>query len=281
MRSSSALKRFLDRGLPDFVLAPLLSHFGRLQRKGVRRIFRDDHLWIHETEVGYFAYQEPYLTLDLRRLDEIARTNFFWGYTPSSGDVIIDVGAGVGEEALTFARAVGDCGKVICIEAHPKTCRCLDALIHYNRLANVIAIQRAVTEPLRPTVTIEDSSDYLSNRLGSLNGIPVPATTIDEIYVKLGLRTVNFLKMNIEGAERLAICGMIETLKHTQVLCICCHDFLADERHDEFCRTKSLVREFLQQSGLRVAERSDPNSPPYINHQVWAYNPAARTAVAI
>jgi len=280
MTSASTVKRLLDRGLPDFALAPLLTRMARWQRKGVRRIFRDGDLWMHETDIGYFAYQEPYLRLDLRRLDEIARGNFFWGYTPARGHVIIDVGAGVGEEALTFASTVGQDGKVICIEAHPKTHRCLKALVQYNRLENVVTVQEAVTEPLQLDATIDDSADYLSNRLGSANGIPVSATTIDEIRVKLGLEKIDFLKMNIEGAERLAIRGMTDTLKHTQALCICCHDFLADEGGDESCRTKSTVREFLQQSGLRVVERLEPGSPPYINHQVWAYNPAVATAVA-
>ena len=237
-------------------------------------MFRDGDIWIHATERGYFAYQHPYLRLDLRRLDEITRRNFFWGYTPESGDIIIDVGAGVGEETLTFARNVGERGKVICIEAHPRTYRCLKALVQHNRLENVIAIQQAVTEPLRHNATIEDSPDYLRNRLGRSDGVPISATTLDEIYIRLRLGTVNFLKMNIEGAERLAIQGMVETLKHTQTLCICCHDFLADEGADESCRTKSLVREFLQQSGLKVVERSEAASPAYINHQVWAYNPA-------
>jgi FkbM family methyltransferase len=277
---ASPIKRSLNRAIPNVALSPLLSQLARLQRKGVRRIFRDGDLWIHETSFGYFAYQQPYLRLNLRRLDGIAKRNFFWGYTPQIGDVVIDVGAGVGEEALTFARAVGDGGKVICIEAHPRTYECLNALVKYNRLQNVITIQEAVTEPCRCKAIIEDSPDYVANRLDNSNGIPVSATTIDALWRRLGLERVNFLKMNIEGAERLAIRGMTETLKHTQALCICCHDFLAAETEDESCRTKLVVEEFLRQNGLRVVERSEPGSPSYINHQVWAYSPAVAAAIA-
>jgi FkbM family methyltransferase len=274
MISSSLVKRLLGRGLPESALAPVLTQMARLQRKGVRRIFRDGDLWIHETDIGYFAYQEPYLRLDLRRLHEIAKENFLWGYTPTSGDVIIDVGAGVGEEALTFARAVGEYGKVICIEAHPKTYRCLKALVAYNHLENVVPVHQAAAGPCCLTITIEDSADYLSNRVQASDGITVSATTIDAIRRQLRLDRVNFLKMNIEGAERLAVCGMTETLKHTQALCICCHDFLADEGRDTSCRTKQVVREFLHENGFTVIERSEPASPAYINHQLWAYNPA-------
>ena len=82
------------------------------------------------------------------------------------------------------------------------------------------------------------------------------------------------MKMNIEGAERLAIQGMAETLRHTEVLCVSCHDFLAKSGSgdDAGCRTRKLVREFLQQNGLRVAERSDSGLPPYLRDQVWGYN---------
>jgi FkbM family methyltransferase len=92
------------------------------------------------------------------------------------------VGAGVGEEALTFSRAVGERGKVICIEAHPRTYRCLEKLAHYNRLENVIPIHQAVTETSCGTAMIEDSDAYLRNRLNPAKGIPVPAATIDTIH---------------------------------------------------------------------------------------------------
>lgn len=78
--------------------------------------------------------------------------------------------------------------------------------------------------------------------------------------------------MNIEGAERFAIRGMAATLKQTEVLCVSCHDFLARTVEDDGLRTKNTVRDFLQQSGLNVAERSEPGLPPYVRNQVWAYN---------
>jgi len=227
---------------------------------------------MHETHAGYFAYHQPFVRLDMSRMDELAKINFLWGYTPKVGDVVIDVGAGVGEEALTLSRAVGKRGKVICIEAHPRTYRCLEKLVQYNRLENVIAIHQAVAEPSCRIATIEDSDEYLSNRSGAVEGISVPAATIDAIYQQLGLGKVDFLKMNIEGAERFAIQGIAETLKHTEVLCVSCHDFLAEACGDEGLRTKSVVQQFLQKSGFKVVAREGSDLPRYIRDQVWAYN---------
>lgn len=64
----------------------------------------------------------------------------------------------------------------------------------------------------------------------------------------------------------------METLKHTEVLCVSCHDFLAEASGDDGLRTKSAVKEFLRQSGFRVVAREDAGLPDYVRDQVWAYS---------
>lgn len=253
-------------------MSALASHLARSRDKGVSRIFYDSGVWIHDARGSYFAYHQPFVRLDMANMDAVARAHFFWGYRPQAGDVILDVGAGVGEEALTFSRAVGVRGKVICIEAHPRTYRCLEKLVRYNRLENLLPIHVAITETPSGTVMIENSDAYLRNRLNPAKGIPVPATTIDTIHRKLGLGRVQFLKMNIEGAERLAIRGMIQTLGQTEVICISCHDFLAAVSGDDALRTKNTVKHFLQYNGFNIVERLDPGLPVYLRDQVWGYN---------
>jgi FkbM family methyltransferase len=272
MPVADTIKALLNRrGLQPIAL-PLMNGFARLQWHGVQRIFLDDGIWMHQTSHGYFAYHQPYLRLDLVRLDEFARQHYFWGYRPKTGDVVMDVGAGAGEETLTFSRAVGERGRVICIEAHPRTYRCLEKLVLYNRLENVIPMHVAATEPGRSVVTIEDDSQYLANRLDAAEGVTVPATTIDAIHQQLNLGRIHFLKMNIEGSERFAIHGMTATLKETEVLCVSCHDFLAQSAADDGLRTKGVVRDFLRQNGFNVVERAEPGLPPHLRDQLWAYN---------
>jgi len=280
MPLADKVKTLLDRKGLRYALAPIVSQLARSRGCGVERIFHEESIWIHQTGSGYFAYHQPYVRLNMSRLDEHAKINFLWGYTPKAGHTVIDVGAGVGEEALTFSRVVGSNGKVICIEAHPRTYRCLQKLVKYNRLENVIAIHRAVAEPSCCVAAIENSNDYLRNRSDASGGISVLATTIDSIYRELGVGWVHFLKMNIEGAERLAIQGMSETLKHTESLCISCHDFLAQTAGDDRLRTKSTVRQFLQQSGFRTVERGEPGLPTYVRDQVWAYRAEGRKEIA-
>src|SRR5258707_6922154 len=71
-----------------------------------------------------FDYYEPTV---LSWKDEIgmyfrnALDFWFGNYQPNPGDVIVDIGAGRGEDVLPFAREVGPAGKVIAVEAHPAT----------------------------------------------------------------------------------------------------------------------------------------------------------------
>lgn len=272
MSFNDKLKLWLDRPGIRSLLVPVSSQLARSHGKGVQRIFYDDGVWMHETSSAYFAYHQPYIRLDLSNLDKITRVNFHWGYTPKPGDVIVDVGAGVGEEALSFSRAVGEQGRVICIEAHPRTYRCLTKLVEYNRLKNVITIHQAIALVSDGIVNIEDSREYLRNRVSDGRGVAVRGTTIDDIHRNLGLGHVDFLKMNIEGSELYAVRGMTETLKHTEVLCICCHDFLAEETGDDSRRTKAPVRQFLAEQGITVVERQAEGLPRYVSDQLWGFN---------
>lgn len=254
------------------LLAPCATAFARRQGHGVTRIFCDQDVWIHQTLHGYFAYPQPYIHLDLPHLDSFTRAVFFRGYRPKPGDVILDAGAGTGEETLTFSRAVGATGRVISIEAHPRTFRCLEKLVQYNRLHNVVAVHRAIAEPGCLRTTIEDSVHYLSNRSHHAHGLTVPAVTMDELCRLLRLTRIDFLKMNIEGAERLAIRGMTQMLESVGTLCICCHDFLAEISGDESLRTFGLVKEFLEENGFRILADPAPGDAPYVRDQVWACN---------
>lgn len=270
MSVSDRVKSVLDQEPMRLVLAPIASLLARTRNKGVKRIFHDGEVWMHETSKGYFAYHHPFVRLDMGELHDSAERNFLWRYQPRPGDVIIDIGAGVGEETLSFSRAVGSRGKVVCIEAHPRTFRCLEKLVRYNQLDNVTCVHRAVADVCGDSAMIADSDTYVGNRLSSTQGASVQTITMDALLETLPLLRIHFLKMNIEGAERLAIHGMRETLKRTEMLCISCHDFLAERTGDSSLRTKKEVQAFLQENGITVLERMDGKS--YLRDQVWGVN---------
>lgn len=171
----------------------------------------------------------------------------------------MDVGAGSGWETLFFSKGVGGSGRVISIEANPRVFRCLSKMCHENRLENVTLIQAAIADE-EGEAEISDSTDHEANSIiGVGSGIRVVETTLDHIFRSLGLTRVDFLKMNIEGAERLALSGMREMALKTKNVCISCHDFLADEGGGSALRTRADVIEFLKQNGFAVLLR-DPDA---------------------
>lgn len=181
---------------------------------------------------------------------------FLWDYEPSPGDVIVDVGAGTGTESVVIADAVGPTGRVIAIEAHPGTAAVLSRAGAANGLTNITVVVAAVAD--QPgTLRISNSDEFGVNSVFDSGVIEVQATTIDELLRSEGLDHIDFLKMNIEGAERLAIDGMSETVDRIDRMAISCHDFLGTD----WGATRERVRAWLHENGFTVTSRPDDPRP--------------------
>jgi FkbM family methyltransferase len=182
-------------------------------------------------------------------------------YTPREGDVVFDLGAGIGAETLFFSRLVGASGRVISVEAHPRTYERLVDLCRVNGLANVTPLQLAVSDT-DGTAVISDLANHPQNTVSEGGeGIPVQVRRIDTIAAELGITRIDLLKMNIEGAEPRAIRGVGELLAQTSHVCISCHDFLADDGGGDELRTRAGVRSFLVEHGFAVTSRADAPDP--------------------
>jgi FkbM family methyltransferase len=188
------------------------------------------------------------------------RDYWFTFYEPQEGDTIIDVGAGQGEDTLTFSRAVGKTGHVIAIEACPLSFKALEVFCRRNRLRNVTPIHMALMD--KPgSVHITQAHIWTENTvLNDGNDHPtviVPAGTLDGLCDQLGTGEISFIKMNIEGAERFALPGAAETMPRIHHVCVASHDFRADWGHGEQFRTRAFVERFLVGHGFTVASRTD------------------------
>ncbi len=180
---------------------------------------------------------------------------------PQPGDTIVDVGAGIGEDAVVFSKMVGPEGRVIAIEAHPETFACLQETIDRSRLGNVLAVHCAIADR-QGVLTISDDSHHLANStLGGLSGVDVPAKTLDCLLGEMGVEAVDLLKMNIEGAERPAMVGMTGSAQRIRSVAISCHDFIADRGGIDDYRTRDFVRSALQSMGFTLRERDDAEHP--------------------
>ena len=107
--------------------------------------------------------------------------NWAWQYQPQAGDTVIDVGAGVGEEAVVFSKLVGPTGVVVSVEAHPDTFACLRATLEQSRITNVTPIDCAVTDS-DGKVSIDDTDNHLRNSVMKAGGgQSIPSRSLDSL----------------------------------------------------------------------------------------------------
>jgi FkbM family methyltransferase len=217
-------------------------------------------LWLKRTRGGATLVPRP-RDMTAEQWAEITRDVFMHRYTVGPGDVVLDIGAGIGTEVLVFSSMVGHSGEVVAVEAHPATFATLERLCQLNRVGNVELIQAAVMDSDRP-VTISDlpAERSIENRIVA-DGIEVPAVTIRHLVCKFKLDRIDFLKMNIEGAEVAALRGARDVLPIVRNAAIGCHDFLADETGDESFRTKEAVHALLVEAGFNVTGRDEDPRP--------------------
>jgi FkbM family methyltransferase len=187
---------------------------------------------------------------------------WFRSYSPQEGDCIVDIGAGMGEDTHVFSKAVGAAGSVIAIEAHPATCKVLSLFVELNNITNVEINNIAVSDKggILWMSSLPDD-DWQCNSIAthekSGNDIKITAIQLDEVPFLANKDIIDFMKMNIEGAEVLALNGARRTLTKTRNICVCCHDFLGDDT-----RTKNDVCKILTAAGFSISFAA-PDAPPY------------------
>jgi FkbM family methyltransferase len=191
-------------------------------------------------------------------------------YMPKLSDVVFDIGAGSGTDTLIFSDLVGMGGKVYAFEAHPATFRRLQKTCKWNQLNNVVQVPRALWSE-KGNVRISDLEQDVSNSVMSIDddalSMTVDAIDLDAFVEENGIDRIDFLKMNIEGAERIAIKGMGRTIRKIKNVVIACHDFLDQDGSKKFA-SRSEVIAFLRDNNFEISQR--PNDPrPYVRDQIY------------
>jgi len=127
------------------------------------------------------------------------------------GWVCADIGAHVGYMTLLMAKLVGDMGTVVAFEAAPDNVQLLAENIALNGYSHrVQVVQCAVSDGLQDFVSLYrgPSSFETSITAGPRQDarIEVPATSLDRFFAPDA--RLDFVKMDIEGAEVAAVSGM-------------------------------------------------------------------------
>jgi FkbM family methyltransferase len=153
---------------------------------------------------------------------------------PKGGDIVIDVGANVGTFTVKAAKLVGDKGLVVAIEPEPMNLALLQRNIDSCNLNNVKVIRKAVWDKAAKVwLYLSKHSGGHSLCYASEDRIEVEADCLDNIVAELGLSHVDFIKIDVEGAEPEALRGAEGTLTSPSIrLCIEAQHVLPDGQHE-------------------------------------------------
>ena len=132
------------------------------------------------------------------------------------GMTFADVGANWGYFTLIAAHLVGRSGRVISLEPDPRLFLTLQDNISRNGLSQVTALQvAAADEPGTLTLNGYDEnggnwgvSSLIADAVEGASIFPAAARPLDLLLDEQGVDRVDLLKMDIEGAEEMALRGM-------------------------------------------------------------------------
>ncbi|MBZ8133787.1 FkbM family methyltransferase [Afifella sp. IM 167] len=140
-------------------------------------------------------------------------------YFPREGDVIVDVGANIGELTLLCADAGA---QVVAIEPDPRAFSCLTQNV--AGLDHVRLVSCAVwkgREALKLYLAGDATKSSLIRRTGRpRDSISVEAWPLDALPQIVALPAIDLLKIDGEGVEPEILAGAVRTLKRTRLLAI-------------------------------------------------------------
>ena len=156
------------------------------------------------------------------------------------GDAVLDVGANVG--AFAVYAALRTRGPVLAVEPFPANLACLERNLRGNGCGQVRVVACALAErDASARLTVYESgvrhSLAPSGARATAAGVEVRTRSLPSLLDEHGLERVDFLKLDCEGAEGLALPATPEPyLRRLRRVALEFHDDLSPVRHEELER---------------------------------------------
>ena len=131
------------------------------------------------------------------------------------GSIFIDVGTHIGRYSFPVARFVGKDGIVVAIEPDPVSFRALLMGVELNGLRNVLALNVALGDREGKAALCQKFVTATSSIIefnGCRGFVEVPLRRLDSIVEGLGLKRVDVIKIDAEGAEVQVLKGGVKTI---------------------------------------------------------------------
>ena len=138
------------------------------------------------------------------------------------GHVVLDIGANIGYYTLLAAKLVGEQGRVFAFEPEHQNFALMNKSVKANGFHNVTLVRKAVYNATGPQTLYINQWNRGDNRIFESSDDDWPSVTIDatrlDDYFANYQGSIDFIKMDIQGAEITAIEGMSSLLnKHKRV----------------------------------------------------------------
>jgi FkbM family methyltransferase len=193
---------------------------------------------------------------------------FFYKYKPKPGDIVLDIGAGPGEHISYLSNLVGSDGMVIAIEADPILHEYSKILVSKLNLKNVKLINAAVSSDSNSQLALSQVDNWIQNSVisdpsNSNDYILVNTITLDEIFKNYELKHIDYIKMNIEGAEVDALKGINDNFYNVKNWCISTHDFCG-------IPSKDFVEDFFQNKKMDYVFHPEVTDQPWVGGYLFS-----------
>lgn len=184
-------------------LSPRSGKLTAILRNGVSITGRNKAGWGGR---GVYIFRED-IEPELQLLPRILR----------KGSVFIDVGASVGVYSLSAAALVGSQGVIVSVEPFPDTYAQLCENVSKNRFGEIIRARNfCLSDSIGPVTLWMNSgrpNSFSLQRLDEAPGHSALSLTLDQLVAWERLESVDYLKIDAEGAEKAILHGGRETIR--------------------------------------------------------------------
>lgn len=217
-RSLFQASRYIKKGLKAVGLGPILPLREWHQR--FKESIKTDHTFID----GFEMYLDKKDSLDLSvddSYDEFDREILRQIVHP--GDHVIDLGANIGFYTLTLARLVGPEGRVYAFEPSPENFALLSRNVQCNGFQAVTLVQKAVSNKNGKAQLFLCDTNAGDHRIFEARedrqAVAIETVTLDDFF-RDSSEDLHLIKMDIQGAEGMALEGMQGLLSRSRRLSI-------------------------------------------------------------
>lgn len=226
------------------LVAPLVRLLKALSPKAIRYKWVKNRCWkrfgvnpiIQVSQSGIRSYfhaisAKNYWHIHINRNE----MNAYLGTALLPGDTVLDIGGHVGAYTVPVAKYVGSSGHVFVFEPEDEGHSAILRNLELNKISNCTVLDIAISDhdgvmsffvrPDKDTHSLFETNSAASPT-GQLLRFEKSVRSVDSLVASREISLPQFVKIDVEGAELLALEGMRNTIGRTRAVYVECHTTL-------------------------------------------------------